>query len=438
MRNVLVCLSVLIGCGPPALQCVDGGDGSGLKATDEVQYLDFVLPFMGLFEGTGEGAGDPARIHALLDADVASLIDRIGATGDGRVRQLGFHYSIPIWAVDGRFPGKTINVIKQSFKVARERQVAMHFSLETHYFWNTRPALFNYFEPSDPSYDPDNAANVEWSDWQGTPNRRRYINHGTPVELAPHMCYLADKIQSEVTRLGGLVAQTVKAELDALAAAGQSHLFSGLTVTSEPSLDDYTNIASIDPPIAELMDKAGDPKVRLGYCSFTRMGYSAQNPPPDLAAAAAAVNQRWVESWTQALAAGGVPPERLYTHVAAAAGTPADKPFGFFNAPIDIAFAAASRPGWTTYPMGSVRESFDVLYRSLAAHGNPHWGGTESAPFDGRSLLPIAEYLRRHYDHGATVVVLNDGATGDLMSLLGQAIYGCDAIAVYRRFLSGP
>ena len=45
---------------------------------------------------------------------------------------------------------------------------------------------------------------------------------------------------------------------------------------------------------------------------------------------------------------------------------------------------------------------------------------------------------RRHYNHGATVVVLNDGATGDLTNLLSQSIYGCNAIPVYQRFLSGP
>lgn len=434
----LVFLLASSGCGVPKLDCVEGsGTSSSIKTTDEVQYLDFVLPFVGLFENTGDGAGDAAQIHALLDADVASLISRIGATGDGKTRQLGFHYSIPLWAAEGRFPGKAVNIIQQSFKVARERNIAVHFSLETHYFWDTRPDLFNYFAPSDPSYSPLNAANVEWSDWQGTPNLHRYVNHGMPVELAPHMCYLSTKIQSEVSRLGGLVGSAVKSELDALAAAGQSQLFSGLTVTSEPSLDNYTNIDSIDPAIGDMMAKAGAPKVRLGFCSFTAQGYTAANPPSDLAAAAAAVNQKWVASWTQALAARGVPPDRLYTHVAAGGGAPSDKPFEFLNAPIDIAFVDSSRPGWTSYPMGTLHDDFNVLYQPLARHGNPHWGGTEAAPFDGRSLLPIAEYLSRHYDHGATVVVLNDGATGDLMSLLSQAVYGCDAIPAYQRFLSG-
>ena len=143
-------------------------DPTGFPASDdEPRYLDFVLPLEGLFESTGDDAGDAERIHALIDAEVSALTAKIDPSGDGKTRRLGFHYSIPIWAVEGKFPGKAVNVIKQSFAVARARNIAVHLSLETHYFWNTRPDLFNYFDPSSPGYDPDNKANVEWSDWQG-------------------------------------------------------------------------------------------------------------------------------------------------------------------------------------------------------------------------------------------------------------------------------
>jgi hypothetical protein len=126
----------------------------------------------------------------------------------------------------------------------------------------------------------------------------------------------------------------------------------------------------------------------------------------------------------------------MYSHVAAAGGTPADTAYNFLNAPIDIAFVEGSRPGWTSYPWSSLTNDFEVLYQSLAAHGDPRWGGTEAAPFDGKSAIPVTEYLSRHYDHGATVVVLNDGATGELGSVLNQAVYGSDALAAYEQFLN--
>jgi hypothetical protein len=141
---------VTAGCGPPKVQCQPGGDGSGIQTTDEVQYLDFVLQFNGVFDSsTGDGAGDPAKIHAVIDAGVADLISRIGATGNGKTRQLGFHYALPIWAMEGAYPGKVINIIQQSFQVAREHNIAMHLSLETHYFWDTRPDLYAALTPEE-------------------------------------------------------------------------------------------------------------------------------------------------------------------------------------------------------------------------------------------------------------------------------------------------
>ena len=125
---------------------------------------------------------------------------------------------------------------------------------------------------------------------RGLPNRHRYVNHGRPVELAPHVCYLSAKIRSEVSRLGKLVGIASKDRGRYAGRHRTAAVVLGVTITSEPSLDNYTDIDSIDPGMGNLMAQAGEPKVRLGCCSFSALGYSA-NPPTDLAAAAAAVNQ---------------------------------------------------------------------------------------------------------------------------------------------------
>jgi hypothetical protein len=206
-----------------------------------------------------------------------------------------------------------------------------------------------------------------------------------------------------------------------------------VTVGSEPSLDDYTNIDVADAKIGALMKKNGDAKDRLGYCSFTALGYSEAKPPEDFHAAAAEVNQRFIESWAKALAGGGVPKSRLYTHVAAnAAGAGLD----FMNAPVSIAFIASARPGWTTYPLGNLKDGFEPLTSALAEHKSPHWASTEAAPFNEKGPTQPYDYLRRHFDNGAVLVVMNSGATGDLGGVLGAAVNGPRAIAAYQRFLS--
>jgi hypothetical protein len=64
-------------------------------------------------------------------------------------------------------------VIEQGLRVAVEPNVAVHLSLETHHFWETRPDLWNFSDPRAPGYDPGNVANVEWTNWSGPPFRGR-------------------------------------------------------------------------------------------------------------------------------------------------------------------------------------------------------------------------------------------------------------------------
>jgi hypothetical protein len=415
----------------------DAGDaGNPIPTTDETQYLDFVLAVGQPLLPPGPNPNDAGEIEAILDSSVASLASLIGATGDGRTRQLGFMVVVLPWIEDKDYPGLMGTVIAQSARVALARGVAFHLTIESHYFWQARTDLWNFFDPTQPDYDPAHVANVEWTDWAQTGFRWRFADWGIPQELpAPHMCYLSAAVQSEVARLGGEIGTEVRAAMDMLADAGHPELFSGVTVDFEPSLDNYTNIDTIDPGIAQLMDDAGAPKVRLGYCAFTALGYSAANPPPDAGAAAALANQLFVESWAGAVANAGVPASRLYTHIAAnAQGTPM---LDFTNAPIAIAFVPSARPGWTSYPSGPLAENFQPLLTALAANGNPHWGGTEAAPFDGTQAIDAYEYLRRFYGAGATVVVMNVGATGSLAGQLENAVYSPAAIAGYQRFLDG-
>jgi hypothetical protein len=426
--------------GTPDAGSSDAGDGgvsdSGnpIPTTDETQYLDF-LTTADPYDQTGPGAGDAGAIFAVLDTSVAALVSQIGATGDGRTRQLGFMVVVPTWLVDVLYPGKIATVILESAQVALAEHVAFHVSIESHYFWQTRPDLWNFFDPDQPGYDPANVANVEWTDWSMTGYRWRFIDWGVPQSLgAPHMCYLSPAIQSEVARLGGLIGSATRTAMDVLADAGHPELFSGITVGSEPSLDNYSDVDAFDPAMGLLMEDAGAPQVRLGYCAFTAPGYSAANPTTDAGATAAKANQLFIESWAAAVADAGVPPSRLYTHIAASAqGAQLD----FTNAPIPVAFIASARPGWTTYPLGALGASFQPLLTALAAHGNPHWGGTEAAPFTPAGPVDAYEYLREHYAAGATVVVMNTGATGSLGEVLENAVYGPAAIAAYQRFLAG-
>lgn len=396
----------------------------------ELQYLIFITPEKGVYEGSRD------ETFAIIDGDVAAVIERIGVVGDGKSRQLGFLLMIPPWMLELGRPGKMEQVIQEGFRVARNRNVAVYFSIESHYSWDYRPDLWNWFDPQKTGYNSANKNNVEWIDWEGTPAKARYLDYGVPERLVgPHMCYNSQKIKSEIFRLvSRIIAPAVKSGMDDLKKEGKGHLFAGITVTSEPSLDNYEGIEKFSPGIAKLMEQNGDPKVRLGYCALTNAGYSKTNPPNDFPQALAKINQEFTQYWAKQFVDAGIPSSYLYTHVAAGADLPGSPALKFTNAPIWTAFNGYSRPGWTTYPVGPLEKNFDALYGELAKNGNPPWGGTEANPFGGVSP---ETYLSWHFDYGAALVVMNSGASGELADELNEAMWSKKAIAAYRKFLSG-
>lgn len=403
-------------------------------AAEDIQYLIFMIETEGLYEASQDQA------FTRIDRRVTDLVDRVGAVGDGKTHHLGFGLLIPPWLIEKALPGKLPIVVREAFRVAEKRNVAVYFAIETHYIWDARPDLWNYFDPKRPGYDPANKNNVEWMDWKGTPHPNRYLDWGKPQKLPPHMCYNCPAILSEVTRLASQVlAPPIRKGIEDLRKTDREYLFAGMTVGSEPSLDDYSRIETVNPALARLMEQNRAPKVRLGYNALTKAGYSEINPPRDYSQALAEINRDFIAFWAKAFVQAGLPKTRLYTHAAANAGAVGSPTVEFTNAPAWIAYNDYSRMGWTTYPDGPLAKDFSLLYVELAKHGHPHWGGTEANPvgLSGNSV-PMEDYLRRHYDHGATVVVMNAGATDPhLTERLEKGIWSADAKRAYGRFLTG-
>jgi hypothetical protein len=382
---------------------------------------------------------------AEFEEAVQRMKQRLGPVSDRTKRNWGFHLIIPAWRLDPEHlfhkqadPRTLAKAVEAAFDVALQHDTAVYFTVEN-LEWNNRPDLWNYADPKQPGYDPENARNVEWMDWDGTPHPHRYRDWGTPEKMPPVICYNSPEVLAEVSRLArDVIGPLIAAGRNRLAKAGKGHLFAGVTVGAEPALPNYEAIERVNPRIARMMERDGVPRSRLGYNALTNLGYRKDDPPEDFAAALAKINQDYISHWARHLAAGGIPANRMYSHVAAGAGVVGSPGVQFTNAPISIAFADCCRPGWTTYPVGPLREDFRVLYEELAAHDNPPWASTEATPHGlGPGGISMREYLRRHFDFGATLVVFNTGATDpELAGRLSDAVWGQEAMQAYRDFLA--
>jgi len=407
-----------------------------LRKTEETQYLILPVRQAGSLYGGQTNA---------LEKAIERTVERIGKVEEIKRRNWGFHLIIPAWRFDPQHRenkhADIARAVQGAFYVALRHNVAVHFTIETHE-WPNRPDLWNYSEKDRSGYDPKNKANVEWIDFDGTPHPHRYRDWGTAERMAPVICYNSPTVLREVSRLvNEVVAPPLKKGLAKLRSEGKGHLLSGITVGAEPSLPNYESIDKINPKIAKLMDEDKSPKVRLGYNALTNSGYSKDKPPEDFARALAEINKAYISYWCRRLFEAAIPTKKMYTHIAAGAGVIGSPMVEFTNAPIEIAFNDYSRPGWTTYPVGPLRNDFEALYTKLERHGNPHWASTEASPTMGPSgakhALTTKDYLARHFDYGATVIVFNTGATSkELSKSLTEGVWGEDAVSAYRVFLN--
>jgi hypothetical protein len=409
----------------------------------DIEYLVFMPPL--------PGAGPTPD---LFSRSIQAFAAKLGTTGDGKTRQLGFGFGFPFFVSN---ESEIRKAIKQGFDFAKQTNVAVHFPVDDHTKWGGRPDLWNWYDPAAKGYNPDNKQNVEWYDWEGTPSKRRYLSPvGTPQQ-SPHMCYNSPAILKEIRRImTQVVGPAFREEIDKLKQEHKEYLFAGITVGAEAGFDDYSVVPTVsqilpqlrtnDPmrlqmlkmlmAAAQLMEEDKAPHSRVGYCSLTNAGYSKTNPPADINAALAAINQQFIEFWDKQFSDAGIPCSRIYTHVAACVRQDDSN-----NAPIGIVFNPYARPGWTTYPQGVLKNGFQPLYDELAKHGNPTWGGVEANAF-GNPNAPVRasweQYLAWHYNHGAKLVSINIGAADQwVMSYLGKGAFGGEAMAAYKKFLNG-
>jgi len=342
--------------------------------------------------------------------EVSKIVSEVGIQEVATNRQLGFGIIIaPFMMSEKEMP----QIIDAAFRVALETDMALQIAFESHYYWFARPDLWNWFDPKKPGYDPENKKNVEWIDWKGTAVKARYLDWGTPVPLPPHMCYNSKKMLAEVRRLiTQIIGPAVQSGIRRFKEAGKEHLFSGITVTSEPSLDNYSVVHKINRRLSKFIDKMGGPKVSLGYCALTNKGYSRSNPPKNLQRALAEINQDWVAYWAKQFVDAGFSPSKLFNHVAAAAGLDNSTNVmeaalvEFTRAPLWITFNAYSTPGFTTYPTGSLLDDFSEIYSQLEKKGVKRWAGVEANILG--TQVGWEEYIQRHFDHGAVMVNVMD------------------------------
>lgn len=425
------------GAGIPKWIPVSSASPPALAPAMDPQYLIFQLFTYGGVPPTQPF--DKAAKAAEIDEILAAVK---GLRGDGQSRQLGF--AVGPLSLD-HTDAELRTTISQSFSLALEKNVAVSIHIDDSMFWMNRKDLW-----SDPK-------NVEWSDWNATIHPHRWVGWA-PTVLAPQMCYTSPSLRQEVGRIArNVIGDEIRKGMLNLKALGKEHLFAGVIPGWETHIADYRFLDSNDPQLVQVYGQGGFPTTRIGYCALSNLGYSAQNPPADFDVELAKVVQDWALFWAKEINQGGVPKERIYTHISYPVLTDemAKRAMDQFAQKYGVrlstlamvhaagwsAFNSYSRPGFSHYSAGFRVDGLDAvladIQRELGKNGNPRWAmseGTNTSPQAGDSGASWEEFLGSKFNRGAGLV--NVFAWSD-PSGYGTSTRSTEAVAAYTKFLSG-
>ena len=373
--------------------------------------------------------GSPPRIYAealpsrsVVDSAVSELLAFVGERG-ANGRHLGV--TTPAMTLD-HSDGDVRNFIATMFDIAAARDIAVSFHIDDSMFWETNAEVA--FHP----------ANVEWTDWGGTPNVGRTIDWGGfPIKLAPQLCFNSVAVISMVERRAALIGAAVVAGIAGLEQVGKKHLFAGIIAGWETMLgNEYGTNKS------------------TGYCAMTNLGYSAANPPNDTIALREDVVGSFIALWADGMAAQGVSRDMIFAHLAVfpkeiydmiAPGDPS-LPSTYSEiahfAPPRVGFSDSFQPGYSTYLFPGV---LSQLENELDAHSPRPWASSEGSPFSPGPVPPGFDGSETDPE-GYLAALLNRGAV--LINLFGFFSVGDEnpfeitattekARSAYRAFLRG-
>lgn len=351
---------------------------------------------------------------------VDSIIRATGTVGS-KNRKLGFIVG-PL--AFGDTDDQIRKLMRDAFAIAHDKNVAIGFHVDDSMFW-------------DGLADLNKPENIEWLDWNKTPNTGRRLDWSSvPTKIMPQLCFNSPAVEDAVKKRAALIGEEAGYGMKMLQAYGQADLFIGVIAGWETR-----------------MGRDFDTGKYLGYHALMNQGYSATHPPADIDQSRVAIVQAFVDLWATSLAQAGVPDDKIYSHIAfmsragfdaAGFGQPGRLPNPYLETinftPPSAAFGAHHRPGFSTYPQFGFLEQIQA---ELIRNGNPPWASSEGTAGDpavvekGDPGISMEKYLGNLFNRGAVLVNIFGWGMGPVSNPFRKIAENPSSIAAYQKFLRG-
>lgn len=308
-------------------------------------------------------------------------------------------------------------LIRESFQVARDNDVAIAFHIDDQMFWEGNKVL-----------DQHSREIVEWTSPAKTPSTGVRLDWGpTPMKAPPQLCLNSPIVLDVVIKRAFLIGEEIRRQLESLRKDNKEHLFAGVIAGWESRIgSDYDSGRS------------------NGHRALKNKGFSDKLTATQRDSELSKVLKVFIETWASNLKLAGVPAAKIFCHIAFSPQGLADtrgksyaEAFGY--AVPGVAFSSSYRPGFSTYPM---ENTIDSVREEVRARGNPSWisaEGTNVVPNEMAGEPDMETYLGKMFNHGAVMVNIFSwgiGGEGQKNNFFRRATEGDEAISAYRKFLT--
>jgi len=268
--------------------------------------------------------------------------------------------------------------LRKVLQLARETDTPVLIQLDGEQWWEGRPDLWNWWDPSLPGFDPANRQNVEWSGWGPEyAIKIAWRNWGRQLRVRPAPNLMSPRYRQACHEKMALVIPVVLDWWKALP-ADRKDLLVGIKVGWESSVGVnawyYPNgNALLEKPAAE--DPTSGLKndelpargvAPIGYAAVKTAGLRDRGELTE--ADLAEVARRHLEDLSREAARLGVPRDRLFTHGA-----------GWKDGELlyRAAVNAFSCPGWSFYRHAADPRRDRGVQETLQHCDAPWWAATE-------------------------------------------------------------
>jgi hypothetical protein len=358
----------------------DGSGGRVVTPSYRFTVGDFSMDpyYLALNIGWPDGANylgwEPHIPQSILDN--AYKLENIKAKlGEGNTtKKLAISFVIPYFQPPG------IETYKQTLQnvlnVSYQYNIPVIITLDGFEWWQGRPDLWNWWDPSKPGYNPENKKNVEWTCWEeACAVRNGWRNWGVPFNVdSPHPNLTSPVVIEESRKALRQLIPLIR-EWEENLPEEKKYLFGGIKLGWEVNIG-----INYFYPRDETPCRNNDAQNCVPFKNVYQIGYAAVKTAGIKSSGELTTDDlnRAVKIYIDELAKTiydlGIPRSKIFTHLGADDNPSAHPQYKFMSTDV---LALYAHPGYSFYTYGSGPSGMPGLGSTLQQISATFWGVSE-------------------------------------------------------------